>query len=563
MRRAAGLGLVGLAVAGIAAAAFLLLRPRLEQAALARIEREARKLGMSSTVAGVRLTPWLTLQLDEVLLEDARRLRLRALGVRVAPRLSPAGLLGRTQQVFVSSASAELPAGLRLELRPSAWLLERRGKTLRVSSLQGGEQLQLEISRSDGALEVRAHADRARLSERLAVLVHGCPVASLGTADGELTVSRDPDGTVHLTARGRSRGLAVASFGSAATDDGGCAALGAPTDAEAEAEALVSSSAGRLRADTLRVVAGGVAAVGRLALEGGTSTPRLDLALSVPRVEFARLLATAGLSPSGADLGSASLSLHVSGPLLEPQALRVEQRLDFRPPARPPAAIERLKQPFLCRLATPDGGTVEIQVGPESEDFVPLSEVPPLFVRALLLGEDAGFYAHHGVDLAELPVALATDFARGSYARGGSTISQQLAKNLFLSREKSLGRKLQEASLALLLDSTLGKPRQLEIYLNVIEWGPGIYGLRQAARRYFGREPMELTPRQMAFLVSLIPAPIKYQRSFADGVPSPFLDGLMATLLAKLQAVGALSETEYEAALAEPLDLRLEATSPV
>jgi len=547
----------------LAAAAFVLLRPRVEQAARARIEREAHRLGLSCTVAGVRLTPGLSLRLQEVLLEDAGRLRLRLRGVSLAPRLSFAGLLGRSAQVTVSSASAELPAGLRLELRRSDWLVESRRRTLRVSSLQKGERLQLELSRPGDGLEVRAHAASARLSERLGVLVHGCPLASLGTADGDLVVIRDAEGTVRVTARGRSRALAVASFGSATAEGEGCAALGAPTDAEIETEALVSPAAGRLRADTLRVAAAGVAAVGRLAVEGGTAAPRLELALEVPTVEFARLLATAGLSPSGTDLGSASLSLRVSGPLLEPQALQVQQRLDFRPPPRPPAAIERLKHPFLCRLETPEDGAVEIQVGPDSPDFVPLGEVPPLFVRALLLGEDAGFYAHHGVDLAELPVALATDFARGSYARGGSTIPQQLAKNLFLSRAKSLGRKLQEASLALLLDSTLGKPRQLEIYLNVIEWGPGVHGLRQAARHYFGRQPGELTPRQMVFLVSLIPAPIKYQRSFADGVPSPFLDGLMATLLAKLLAVGALSQTEYEAALAEPLDLRPEATSRV
>ena len=78
----------------------------------------------------------------------------------------------------------------------------------------------------------------------------------------------------------------------------------------------------------------------------------------------------------------------------------------------------------------------------------------------------------------------------------------------------------------------------LEIYLNVIEWGPGLYGLRPAARHYFGKEPQELTPKQMAFLVSLIPGPLKYQRSFAGGIPTPFFDGLMTTLLAKLTSVG-------------------------
>src|SRR4029079_9752729 len=129
----------------------------------------------------------------------------------------------------------------------------------------------------------------------------------------------------------------------------------------------------------------------------------------------------------------------------------------------------------------------------------------------------AGFYAHRGIDLAELPAAIVENWTRGGAFRGASTITQQLAKNLFLSREKRLGRKLRELSLALLLEAALGKQRILEIYLNVIEWGPDLYGLRPAARRYFHKEPAELTPRQMAFLVALIPGPIKYQRSFASG----------------------------------------------
>ena len=122
-----------------------------------------------------------------------------------------------------------------------------------------------------------------------------------------------------------------------------------------------------------------------------------------------------------------------------------------------------------------------------------MDAVPELFLRALLLGEDSNFWGHPGIDLSEMPAAIATNLERGTFARGGSTIPQQLAKNLFLSREKRLGRKLEEASLALLLDASLGKRRVLEIYLNVIEWGPGVYGLRPAARHYFGREPSELT----------------------------------------------------------------------
>jgi len=179
--------------------------------------------------------------------------------------------------------------------------------------------------------------------------------------------------------------------------------------------------------------------------------------------------------------------------------------------------------------------------------------VPPLFVRTLLLAEDSAFYGHRGIDLRELPSALITNWSRGGAARGASTITQQLAKNLFLSRDKQLGRKLQELAITLMLESALGKDRILEIYLNIIEWGPDVHGLRAAARRYFAREPQALTPAEMAFLVSIIPGPIKYQSSFAHGMPGPGLTVLIDELLAKLRSVDAISAEEYRRAIVEPI----------
>ena len=128
-----------------------------------------------------------------------------------------------------------------------------------------------------------------------------------------------------------------------------------------------------------------------------------------------------------------------------------------------------------------------------------------------------------------------------------------MAKNLFLSRDKQLGRKLQELAITFLLESALGKERILEIYLNIIEWGPGLHGLRPAARRYFGREPAALTPAEMAFLVTIIPGPIKYQSSFARGAPGPGLRSLIDELLAKLRSVDAISKEEYWRALMDPV----------
>ncbi len=545
---------VGIALA-LLVIGLILARPTIEGAVRARIEREARALGLSATVGGCRLTPRLSLELDEIVLEAPGRVRVLARAVVVGPRLSLLGVVGRAAHVATSEVRVDLPGGVRLDLARAEWVVESRWRKRRIALISRVERLEITVERDTGAHRIETRLHSVRLSQRLRVLLHGCPFASLGTVDGGSQVEQSATGEVRVAVDARVRGLALVSLDELQT---GCApaTFGATTDAELQAEAVVWPARGSLRAEPVRVAAGGARASLRLALDGGLERPIIDLQLDVPRVDLARLLATAGLDLPAEDLGSATLAARLNGLLLEPAALRVTQDINFTPPARPLPSIERLKGPFVHTAWSRDGQPHEIQVSPESPDFVGLAQVPPLFVRTLLIAEDGGFYGHPGIDLSELPAAVATNLRRGTAARGASTIPQQLAKNLFLSRRKTLSRKLEEASLALLLDASLGKPRELEIYLNVIEWGPSVYGLRPAARYYFGREPAELTPKQMAFLVSLVPGPIKYQRSFEGGVMTPFFEGLVATLLAKLRSVDALTEEEYTAALAEPLDLR-------
>jgi hypothetical protein len=544
-----------LGVAALVCGGFLLLRPALEDAARRRLVAEARRLGLSTTLRGARLSSSLSLELSDLVLENGRRARVSVRRVVISPRRTLSGLLGRAARVAVSSVAVELPAGLRLELAPSSWLVDSRAGAIRVALERPGERLELEATRGRDAGVAQLTAEGANLSSLLRLLWHGCSTVDLGTVDGQLQIESGPADELGLSLDGRASALAVASWASA--EAGACAnaPFGTATDAALQARLLVQPSRGRLRSDWFRVVAGGVEASGRVDVFGGLADPHVALEVEVPRLDFARLLATTGLELPAADLGSAALFLQVSGQPLDPSTLVVRQRLEFRPPARPLPAIERLRGPFVQEVVTASGERIAIRVSADSPDFIPLGEVPPLFLRTLLIAEDANFYGHPGVDLAELPVAMATNLVRGGFVRGGSTLSQQLAKNLFLSRRKTLSRKLEEVPLALLLDAALGKARVLEIYLNVIEWGPGLYGLRPAARHYFGVEPGRLTPKQMVFLASLIPGPVKYQRSFAGGVPTPFFDGLMTTLLTKLASVGAIDETECAAAIAEPLAL--------
>lgn len=140
--------------------------------------------------------------------------------------------------------------------------------------------------------------------------------------------------------------------------------------------------------------------------------------------------------------------------------------------------------------------------------WVPYERISTNLVRALLAGEDQKFFDHEGFDWEELQKALEKDWEEKKFERGGSTISQQLAKNLFLSTSKNPLRKLHEALITWEMEKVLSKRRILEIYLNVIEWGDGIYGAEAAARHYFNSSAASLSTEQAAFLSAMVPGPL-------------------------------------------------------
>ncbi|HEY2943484.1 MAG TPA: monofunctional biosynthetic peptidoglycan transglycosylase [Vicinamibacteria bacterium] len=139
--------------------------------------------------------------------------------------------------------------------------------------------------------------------------------------------------------------------------------------------------------------------------------------------------------------------------------------------------------------------------------WVPISSVSRHLIHAVLASEDQKFFGHEGVDWEAIKKSVEADRARGGFVRGGSTITQQLAKNLFFTTEKSITRKLRELVVARWLEGDLTKKRILELYLNVIEWGDGIYGAQAAARRYYGKPVSDLEPADAAGLAAMIPNP--------------------------------------------------------
>lgn len=145
--------------------------------------------------------------------------------------------------------------------------------------------------------------------------------------------------------------------------------------------------------------------------------------------------------------------------------------------------------------------------------WVPYDQISTNAKRAVIAAEDTGFVDHRGVEWEALERAFKTNRASGQVRFGGSTITMQLAKNLFLSSQRSYVRKAQEILIAMMIESVWDKTRILEVYLNIAEWGVGVFGIEEAAQHYFGVPASRLTARQAAWLASILPAPKRYDRN--------------------------------------------------
>ena len=142
--------------------------------------------------------------------------------------------------------------------------------------------------------------------------------------------------------------------------------------------------------------------------------------------------------------------------------------------------------------------------------WVPLPRISPYLIKAVLIAEDDKFWKHEGFDYEAIQKAYEKDLKLGKFKFGGSTVSQQLARNLYLSPEKTLLRKFREAIITWKMENELSKKRILELYLNVVEWGEGIFGVEMASRHYYGKTSFELTPLEAARLATVLPNPRKY-----------------------------------------------------
>jgi monofunctional biosynthetic peptidoglycan transglycosylase len=177
--------------------------------------------------------------------------------------------------------------------------------------------------------------------------------------------------------------------------------------------------------------------------------------------------------------------------------------------------------------------------------WVPIHAISPFAIGAVVVSEDWNFFRHDGYDAAEIKEAIKRDLVEGRFARGASTITQQVVKNVFLEQDKTLWRKLREFVLSVELDEQLTKKRILEVYFNIVEWGHGIYGIRAASQAYFSKSPSELTAGESAFLALLLPSPKRYSQSFRDQRLTPFAKRTQRNILRKMVKAGYLTQDEY------------------
>jgi monofunctional biosynthetic peptidoglycan transglycosylase len=187
---------------------------------------------------------------------------------------------------------------------------------------------------------------------------------------------------------------------------------------------------------------------------------------------------------------------------------------------------------------------------PRRQIWVGYGAISEHLKKAVLMSEDAAFFSHKGVDLNELKAALKKDWETLSFARGGSTITMQLAKNLYLTPSKNPLRKFKEIVIAHQLEQALDKRRIFEIYLNVVEWGRNIYGVEAAARHYFAVSAANLDPLQAATLAALLPSP----RSSVDKT----ILNRRNLILTRLASVGYISSEELQAGRRTPLYRKVE-----
>ncbi|HEY0713361.1 MAG TPA: biosynthetic peptidoglycan transglycosylase, partial [Polyangia bacterium] len=203
----------------------------------------------------------------------------------------------------------------------------------------------------------------------------------------------------------------------------------------------------------------------------------------------------------------------------------------------------------------PPGATelMAFTIGPDNPNFVPYDQISPYLVNSIMTTEDNGFFKHRGWVSPEFKTALRRNLQGGGFRLGASSITMQTVKNVLLSREKTLSRKLQELFLVWYIEQLLPKERILELYFNAIEFGPRLYGIGAATKHYFGKPPSALTPLEAAFFSSILPSPKRRYIQYCHGQLYPPWDKYVRRILTRIHERGRLTDDEFTIAAEQQL----------
>jgi monofunctional biosynthetic peptidoglycan transglycosylase len=182
---------------------------------------------------------------------------------------------------------------------------------------------------------------------------------------------------------------------------------------------------------------------------------------------------------------------------------------------------------------------------------------------AVLVSEDWAFYQHHGFDEKQMREAIEDSIKEGKLTRGASTITQQVVRNIYLTKKKTITRKVRELWLATKIERVIGKRRVLELYFNIAEWGEGIFGIKAAAKFYFQKDPSQLTAKEGAFLAMLLPSPKKYSISYRQGLLTPYARKTMRSILGKMVQAKILTVDEKKSAWDQQLSFEKVKSLPI
>lgn len=207
--------------------------------------------------------------------------------------------------------------------------------------------------------------------------------------------------------------------------------------------------------------------------------------------------------------------------------------------------FNELEGSFDTKFEMPDGEVLTRVAGPETERWVELDEMPKLLPVAVISQEDGGFFKHGGISLFHIRGSLVRNLKEGRFVRGGSTLTMQLIKNLYLHRRKTLSRKLEEICLAWLIERALTKNELITLYLNIVEFGPNVFGIREAAQTYFNKDPLQLRPEEISALTRLLPGPRLYAPFFERKRFTPAYTNRVNRLLKLLQKRGHLKADDW------------------